>query len=436
MMADRDYTAVVADDEEAQGQLLAASGEASVEAAAADDDDDDDDDNDEVDAPTWFELPAFRVLEQKWFYCPCYVLLTLSPILTAAGSALELYLHCTTESFSIEVLLALGVFAFSVVWVVLFHALRKVVRGAHLNETQLLAADEQLEEQEKMAAHNHYLSEPKVQALMLKKLIRQHSVDLQTSVEAGAQPGGEAEEAAAAAAAAAAAKEEEEEGSPLSDQEQEPGPADALRVRTQSRGSMVCDRVREHTKSQIIPMNRKLKVAGIAVTAAGRLSDEMLQARLEEAVHDVNMAAVEYAYGRQYQSRVSGRKLKAATVRKQAGERDKTGAFSHQISNETHGPFTRLAFDGGHGVLERVRVNPRFKDRLGRWLWGMVLFGCMFLFMFLWLGWGIIIMIRTDFVFDKNFNGSAQTHSSLSLHYLPAWLPQPRFADATAIPSD
>ena len=92
----------------------------------------------DVPAPTWFEHWVFRLLsEDARLYVPLYVLLTLAPFLTSAGSFLELFYGCPTVNATVEAFFAAGMFFFASVWGGLFHGLRRVVRGAHRNEQTL-----------------------------------------------------------------------------------------------------------------------------------------------------------------------------------------------------------------------------------------------------------------------------------------------------------
>lgn len=88
----------------------------------------------DVDAPTWFEGEPFTTLtNNSRMRRGIYVLLSLAPVLTSAGSIMEVVNGCPTISTPIEGLFALSMMSFSGVWVFLFYSLCHVVRGADKN---------------------------------------------------------------------------------------------------------------------------------------------------------------------------------------------------------------------------------------------------------------------------------------------------------------
>lgn len=134
--------AAAATDEQAPVQVVGRDASAAPEAPAARPTSvphtDSDDAGDDVYAPNWFEYEPFTTLcgstpGSKRIRHTIYVLFTLAPVLTSAGSMMEVVHGCPTISVPIELFFAGAMFSFSGVWVFLFYSLCKVARGAHEN---------------------------------------------------------------------------------------------------------------------------------------------------------------------------------------------------------------------------------------------------------------------------------------------------------------
>jgi hypothetical protein len=147
------------------------------EAQAADepwedvDSSDDDDDDDDVDAPVWFEHRFFAIInERKMLRGFITVLLACAPVLTSAGSILEVVYGCPTITAATEGFFAFGMFCFSFVWVFLFTSLCRVVRGADKNEARLKDEEELAEVQDlinKESAEARKAVTPRMRATLL-----------------------------------------------------------------------------------------------------------------------------------------------------------------------------------------------------------------------------------------------------------------------------
>eukprot|EP01043_Picozoa_sp_COSAG02_P038240 COSAG02_NODE_2934_length_7705_cov_11.991191_7_plen_737_part_00 len=99
------------------------------------------------DAPRWFEHRWFKKLDSPWVYRPIALLLAMAPFVAALGNVLHIYYGCSAVSHAgeeiinatwvhsdkVKGLTAMGIFAFLLTNVALFHGLRIVVRGASTN---------------------------------------------------------------------------------------------------------------------------------------------------------------------------------------------------------------------------------------------------------------------------------------------------------------
>ena len=100
----------------------------------------------DIEAPTWFEHQFWEVLSKnKKANMPVYCLLCLAPVVGAIGPLIEFLFGCGTLSPTIEALFEVGMFCFSLLWVLLFRGLLHVVRGAHGNIARF--ADDEKEEE-------------------------------------------------------------------------------------------------------------------------------------------------------------------------------------------------------------------------------------------------------------------------------------------------
>ncbi len=121
------------------------------------------------------------MLDNPRVYKPTYALLALVPFLSSGGSFVDLLLGC--ERTAMQALFAMGVFAFTSVWVFLFHSLRKVVRGTpgwgHRSEPASELPVEPSSERESattttsLSSHRASIAEAKQRAMRNQKQVQQ-----------------------------------------------------------------------------------------------------------------------------------------------------------------------------------------------------------------------------------------------------------------------
>ena len=288
--------------------------------------------NGDVPAPVWFEREFFSAwTEDYWKVRGIYTLLGLAPVLTSAGSFMELFFDCPTHTPMVELFFAVGMLFFSTVWLSLYWSLQNVVKGASHNselmERERARADQEikkfLEDAEDAAA--------KIQGTYRARLASTVAAGGKTRAPSDATlrqtstaPGGRTSTSHAAVDRVAT-----DDDAPESSRKSRSATRKITRTTSQDMESPKLrlhfygeiqkqmdleDQKKQKQKKQkevgglkastsMPPLRNRLKVAGILVQGIERMSRDQIESSIEKADYEAQVEEVEKLLVRMYDER-------------------------------------------------------------------------------------------------------------------------------------